>query len=39
MEDYTNIDEDTFKTGGRRGMALADDMLRRAGGFKAYFSQ
>jgi len=38
MESY-NIDEDTFKTGGRRGMALADAIFRRAGGIDAYFLQ
>ena len=34
-----DVDKDTHETGGRRGMALADAILKRAGGFEAYFLQ
>ena len=27
-----DVDEDTFKTGGRRGMAITDAIFKKAGG-------
>ena len=36
--DY-DIDRDVFETGGKRGMAIANAMIERAGGFDAYFSK
>lgn len=38
MKGY-DIDEDIFKTGGKRGIALANAIIERAGGFEAYFSR